>query len=201
MKVFMTSCPPLPKVPREEQCYPRLTSLWTVSSVCRQGFTVCTAPLCKLGKCPPLGRCHRTGHSLVQKEPLGEGKGRPPTSLSSGWILSPTHPWAGHLCAGPKAQELGGSGIPSLRPVGHLVPHSPLQPGHWLPHSSSLCPTPTPLPGSSVSPQHLFSRISQLYPSVFSTHTTRWRHFLVPSWGAELRKLISTHTRAHTHTR
>lgn len=154
MNESMTSCPLLPKIPREEKCYPRLTSLWTVSSVCRQSFTVCTAPLCKLGKCPPLGRCHRSGHSLVQKEPLGEGKGRQPTSLSSGWILSPIHPWAGHLCAGPKPQELGGSGIPSLRPAAPLLatsfPHSPLQPATGFPTALPCVPHPLSLSSAPV---------------------------------------------------
>lgn len=99
--------------------------------------------------------------------------GRQPRLLSSGWILSLIHPWAGHLCAGPKPQKLYGSGLPSLSPPTpaslscHLAPpfsfcslatSFPTA----LPHSSSPCP-PVPVPHLSVSPQHLLFRISQLH--------------------------------------
>ena len=61
-------CPKFPK--KREMFYPTLTSLPTLSSVCRQGLTAYLAPLCKLGKRTFLGRCNATGNSLVEGEPL-----------------------------------------------------------------------------------------------------------------------------------
>lgn len=123
--------------------------------------------------------------------------GRQPRLLSSGWILSLIHPWAEHLSAGPKPQKLYGSGIPSL---------SPLTPASLLFHLAppfSFCslatsfPTALPhVPHSSSSPLRLSSTLTHPYfPAAhllcFSTHATCWTHFLIPSCGAELRKLVS----------
>ena len=206
-------CPKLPC--KRENCFPPcLTSLLTLPGVYRKGLMAYTAPLCKLWKRTPQGRCSSLGHSLVAEEASVGGLRyvlrrhldcwtciRFEALFTSG--LAP--------CAGPIPHKLGGYRIPPLSPTSPSGPPglppppspgpSPAQAPPCLFYLRGPCLAPSSSSHLHFSPLSLSSKTSPSSTAhlLFSQHRRRARHtFSLSACGSKWGKFVHPHATENT---